>query len=113
MWDDVPEVSDNSSEAGDKLHGPPETPAWRTGGRRPLTNTPQPPIATLEALYSDNFVINNLDDEPVILKADPGCRPGTIEFILGQFFYDRGPFHDMLKDFAILNNFGIGTCQNR
>lgn len=46
-------------------------------------------------------------DESVMVEGDLGRRPRTIEFTLGQSFYEIGHFHDALKVFAIVNNFEL------
>lgn len=42
-----------------------------------------------------------------MVEADPGRRPGSIQFNLGQTFYDKRHFRDVLKEFFILNNFRL------
>lgn len=90
-----------------------KTSPWCIGGWRPLTITTLTTESLLEPLSNPgspilhDLVINDLDDEPVILEADPVRRLGAFEFILKKSFYDRRHFCRVLKEFAISNKFEL------
>lgn len=64
-------------------------------------------FTTLITLHSHNIVINDFEDQMAMVEANLRRRPGMINFILKQSFYDRGRFYDGVKEFAILNNFEL------
>lgn len=58
-----------------------------------------------QPIHDDTFFfINNSKDEPVMVENNPGQRPRVIEFGLGLNFYDRGHFHDVIKEFVLVIN---------
>lgn len=79
---------------------------WRPSHNFPLTTeSPLEPLLNLSSPILRDIVRNNCEDEPVMVEKDLGYRCRAIKFILGQSWYNRGYFHDALKEFVIVNNF--------
>lgn len=65
---------------------------------------PRAPSQSRSPILNDDIIYVS-KYEPLLIEADPSRRPGAIEFIQEQSFYNRTNFRDALKEFAILNNF--------
>lgn len=70
------------------------------------------PIHNPSSLILHNVIINDPEDAPVMVEDDHDRRPRAIEFTFGQSFYKWRHFLDVLKEFAIVNNFEFEHITN-
>lgn len=106
----------DSFDGGDIMDYPPDNQPipnlieWRLESSRNViltTETPFEPICNPNSPIDHDPVIDHSEDEPIMIEDNLNRRPRVIKFILGQNFYDRGHFHDALKEFAIMNSFEL------